>query len=238
MSSTDSLTARNLLKEGVVGYVVDDTPVALRLRYTGTGSVTSVTVDTGTDLEAITSDGGTETWAFATYDDVGKLADIINDSEYWECKVLDALRSDATVSVFVNGAIAAGTVDGVTYYDVLTDTDALDSYTYRLSYDRHVNENKPKGSHRVHLLEFTYNVDVNAASADGVQVWECDDDGNTETQIISRKSVDATETTVNWASGEGKVTAGVGNDLVVRITDSTSITDSSDNFLEVVGEKE
>lgn len=233
--SEDFLQVRSLLKKGHIGYVTDDTPVAIRIRQVGGKAVTSVTVTTATDIVLIDADG-TTTVAFATDTTVGAVADAINVTANWECKVLDALRADASASTMVDGAIVAGTVEGVTYYDALVDTDAKDSMTYRLTYDRTVGEDKPSGAHRVHLQEFVYNVDVNAAQVDGVQLWEVD--GTTETQIMSRLSVDATETTHNWASGRAKITAGEGNDLVIRIDDSTSVTDASGNFLEVVGELE
>lgn len=230
--SEDFLQIRYLLREDHIGYVKDDTPVAIRIRQVGGAEVTSVTVTTGNDIELIDSDG-TTTVEFATYTTIGEVADAINATSNWECKVLDALRSDASANTLVDGAISSSVTDGVTYYDALVDTDAKDSVTYRVTYDRAVGENRPKGAHRVHLKEFTYNVDVNAAQVDGVQVWECD--GSEETQKVSRNSVDSTETTVNWANGRVGLTAAEGNDLVVRIDDTTSISDSNDNFLEVVG---
>lgn len=234
MGSLDSALIRNANAEFVADRVVDDTPVAIRIVHTGTAAVTSVTVDTATDLELIDGDG-TSTLAFATYDTVGKLADAINALANWDCKILDAVRTDATASTFVDGAISSASADSETVWDVKVDTSALKAMTYRITFDRGVNVNKPKGNHMVELLEFTYNLNINAASANGVRVYKWDAINKTETQVWQAASVDATETTHNWASGEGKISAGFGNDLIVRIIDGTSLTDASGtNFLECV----
>lgn len=239
MASVDFLQARNYLKKGEIVHKTDDTPVALRLRYTGSGTITSVTTTTGTSIVAITSDGGTETWDFATYTTVGLLADKINASAYWECIVLDALRADATATQFVDGVISSSTFEGITYYDVKVDVSAAIKYAARLTYDKHTATSgmtKPSGSHRVSIKEIKYYVNLNAATADSVQVWEID--GTTETKVYSAASVDATETSVTWASGNGVITANDGNDLVVKVKDSTSITDNVLNHVTIVGELE
>ena len=93
MASKDSLETRKLLAKGTVIQAGSDKSVALRLKYKGTGSVTSVTVVTATSVECITTDGGTDTYAFATYTTMGALADKINSDGIFECKVLDVLRS-------------------------------------------------------------------------------------------------------------------------------------------------
>jgi predicted lipoprotein with Yx(FWY)xxD motif len=233
--SEDFLQVRNLLKRGDIGYVTDDTPIALRIRQVGGKAVTSVTVTTATDIVLIDADG-TTTSTFATDDTLGKVADRINASANWECKVLDALRSDDSASVLVDGVISVSTTEGISYYDAKLDTSAQQALTYRVTYDRHVGESKPKGAHRVSIKEIKYNADVNAAMQNGVQIWLVD--GSVETQKLRRVSVDATETTINWASGQHKLTAPEGKDLVVRIYDSTSLTDATANFLEVSHELE
>jgi hypothetical protein len=236
MASQDFLQMRSLSKRGVVGLITTDTPVAIRLKVKkAAGAVTSVTTVTGTSIAAITATGGTETWDFATYDTVAKLAAKINASAYWECKILDALGSDATVTTFVNGAITAGTVDGVSYYDVKVDTSAALRFTYRLTYDRSVGAIKPSGSHRVALKEIKYGIDVGTAAMDNLQVFEIGASGATETQLIKALNVDTTETTVNWASGNAEITAADGNDLVVRIKDAGTLADLAANYLQVTG---
>src|SRR5258708_2449734 len=122
MASFDGLQSRALLSRGVVLNAATDTPVALRLRYVSTGSVTSVTVTTATNIVLIDSVGGTKTYAFATYTTNQLLRDAINADGYFEAKVIDGLLSDLTTSNFVTGAITAGTDEnGVVSWDVLTD---------------------------------------------------------------------------------------------------------------------
>lgn len=237
MGSLDSALTRKALAQNTVIRHADDEPVAIRIRQVGGAAVTSVTVTTATNIVLIDADG-TTTSTFATDDTIGKVADTINASANWECKVLDALRSDASASKLVDGAISASVTDGVTYYDVKTDTSALDAYTIRCTYDRGVNLNRPKGAHRVKLLEAMYNLDINAASANGFRIYEWDDTAKSETQIYGIASVDATETTVNFGSGEATIDSGFGNDLIVRVIDATSITDSGNNFMQCIYTKE
>jgi hypothetical protein len=237
MASQDFLQSRALAAQGIVAQVGTDTPVALRLKAkAAAGLVTSVTVTTATNIVAITANGGTETWAFATYDTVGKLADVINASAYWECKILDSLRSYATANQFVTGAIASSTTDGVTYYDVKVDTSTAKYFAYRLTSDRSVGQDKPKGSHRVHLLEFVYYATLGGANADMVLVYEVK--GTVETQKIAYTSVSATKTTENFASGQGYHTSADGSELVVVLKDASSLGDATANYLRVVGKLE
>lgn len=214
----------------VCGNIIDDTPVALRLKYKGTGTVTSVTVTTGTNIVAITSDGGTDTYKFSDYTTFGTLVDAINADGIFEAKILDGLRADASVSVLVDGAI---TISAKGYYDVKVDTSAQKTFTYRATFDREVGNDKWIKGHRVKLAEVLYNVNINAAAAQGFRIYEWDAEGKTETLIYTRASVDATNTTINFAAGNGFITAGVGNDLVVRVIDGTSVSDTSANFMDV-----
>lgn len=234
MASQDFLQTRALNKKGVAVNVVDDKPVALRIRNIG-HAVTHVIVTAATKIELHDADASTDV-AFGTYTTVGAVADYINSLANWECKVLDALRSDASASVFVEETITASVINGVSYYDVRFDTSAIKAYTYRLTHDRGVATDKPTNSYRCHLREIKYYADVNAAAADGVQVWACKD--TNETQIFSGVSVDATETTVSWASGAAFISGGEGEDLVVRVKDATSLTDSGSGYLRVAGEVE
>jgi len=235
MGSLDSIQVRQGLAQNVSDIVIDDSPVAIRLKYIGTGTITSVTIDTATDLEMITSDGGTETFAFATYTNLGLLVDKINASNYWEALLLDGLRTDETVnSDFVDGA---KTISSNGFYDLTINTDTAQNvtndfiYTYRCTMDRNPGSQKPQSGHRVRLSEVLYNVNVNGAEAKGFQIFEWDAAKRTETVIYQKASVDATETTVNFASGNKTLDAGFGNDLIVRVKDTTSITDADGNFL-------
>lgn len=218
------------MSKGVVGYVADDQGIAIRLKYVGTGTVTSVTVTTATNIVMVTSDGGTDTYAFATYTTIGSLVDAINADGIFEARVLDALRADATATQFVDGAITAGNVNGVLYYDVLVDASAASYLTYCLAVDRAVGENvKLRDQHRVHLQEIVTNVTLGGgADAAGLKIYERTpaNRGSIETLIMAKTPTSGSAATINWASGQGKITAGNGNEIIVKVLDATSVTGS------------
>lgn len=222
MASLDSLKVRSLLASGVVEHRASDKPVAIRLTYIGTGSVTSVTVTTATNIVMVTSDGGTDTYAFSSYATVGALVDAINADGIFSAKVLETLRSYATASQFVDGAITAvrDTFNQITY-PVYVDTSAALYQSVALSPMPYYG--MPKG-HRVHLQEVFYNINVGTAAADSFQIWMRKTD-NTETQIYSALSVDNTDTTITWASGEAKITGEENADLIVVVKDAASLAD-------------
>lgn len=223
-SSRDFAETRELLGGSKAAMIVYNEPVAIRLKYKGTGTVTSVTVTTGTNVVMVTSDGGTDTYAFSTFTTMGALEDAINGDGIFEAKVLDALRADLTSgNPLVDGAKTI-TTDG--YYDLVVDTNVLFALTYRCTYDRNVKKCAPPENHRVKLNEFIYYATLGAAAANMVQVWECDIAKNTETQVYQALSVSATVTTVRFAAGKGNIASGFGNDLVVRVKDAVSLADS------------
>lgn len=239
MASLDSILVRQNLGRGVVGRSLDNTPVAIRLRYIGVGTVTSVTTVIGTGLTMITSDGGTDAYTFAAYTTVGALVDAINADGIFSARVLDALRSDATLDMFTNGAITlANSSEGFPIWDVTHVTNTVDAtntlayMTIRITPDAERLFLAPKKTHRVSLQEIQYNVNVSAAAAKGVRIYEVV--GTTETLVWSAASVDATSTTINFASGQGFITGADGTEYVVRVQDATSLTNDTANFLQVV----
>src|SRR3990167_6039331 len=112
MASLDSLKTRYYASKGIIRQVNNDLGIMIRMRYIGTGTVTSVTVTTATNIVNITSDGGTDTYAFATYDAIGEVADAIDGDTIFEARVLDLLRSELSTSVLVDGAITGAVGDG------------------------------------------------------------------------------------------------------------------------------
>ena len=222
-NSLDAQQMQNLLGGTKASMVVADGAVAIRLKYIGNGTVTSVTVDISTDLVLITSDGGTDTYIFSTFATVGALADSINADGVFCAKVLDALRSAATDDMFVDGA---KTITSEGYYDIVSDTTATDSLVYRITYDRNVGSDINPGNHRVALKEFTYFATLGNATADDLQIWEYDRASNTETQVYQNTPVSASNTTINFASGVGELSADFNNDLIIVIDDDTSLADS------------
>jgi hypothetical protein len=243
MASKDSLEMNSLAAKGDVRAVKTDTPIAIRLKHIGTGAITSVTVTTATNIVMV-SDGYTQTYPFAaglTYNTVGKLVDAINGGacteaaggQLWEAKVLDSLRSLATTSQFIDGAITAGTEDGVTYYDLKVDTTAADYFAVRLTYDRGFDKANVKKNHRVHLQEIKYSVNSATPAVDGIKIYRTN--AGDETLVTQYLNVDTTETTINFASGEGKLTANYGEDIVVLHKDGSAYADVAGDYVQVVG---
>lgn len=239
MNSFESLAERNLETKGVLGFVTNDTPVAIRLKFVGNGTatITSVTVNTSTDITIDWSAGSDTVYDFATYTTIGALVDKINTDGFFEAKVLDSLRADATVSAFVDGAVSVSYQDGFPFYDINTDVNAKFQMAYRISPNRKMLPGDNFDNHRTHLLEFIYYANVeNTPDADSVQVWDCF--GATETKLFSTTSVDATKTTVNFNSGDliRLSSLGEGHELVVLVKDSVSLANGG--YLKVVGEIE
>lgn len=238
MASLDSVLTRQALTEGRAIRRSDDQSVAIRLYYVGGGSVTSVTVDNTTeDYELITVAGGTtytDTFLVSAYTTLGALADAISATGRWEAHVMDALRSSSTDDTIIDGAVTVGTDEyGNVCWDLLTDTSA------NLSMDVCITPRKGKrsgreGGHRVHLQEIYYGVNVGTAAVDSVQVYLRDPKTGIETKVFSALSVDTTATTVNWASGNGKITAPDGYEIIARVKDAASVT----GYIQVVGQVE
>lgn len=238
MGSLDLALTRQALAKGIVRQVSDDTPVAIRLFNVAGGTVTSITTTTATNIVMITANGGTDTYTFATYDTVGKLVAAINADGIFQAVAVDALLTDKTDEHFVDGAITVGAdEDGRPCWDVLTDTDSDGSengFTYFTS------NLSPKGfnyatlpaGHRVHLQEVSYYMDLTAA-AGGVEIWKRKN--GVETRLYSALSVDTTLTTITFASGNGKITGGPDEEIIVRVKTASAVTTNTGNFLRAVG---
>lgn len=237
MSSLDFFHVRSLAAEEKMLRVVDDGPVVLRIKHVGSGTTQTPTVvlsDTSSTLTL--TDGAAAATAIdlsnAAYNTVGEVADYINGLDSWSCKVLDALRADATNDEWIDGSVASATAEGETVFDVKSDTSALESYRLRITYDRAVENTKPLSGHRVVLKDFMYNLELTPAAGE-VKVYEITDDGLTETQIFSALSVDHADTEVDFGDG---LTPGEGNDLVIAV-DGT-VVDAGANFLQAQYKKE
>ena len=235
MASLDGLQVRNLLAQGVVRQTNVDSSIGIRLKYIGTGTVTSVTVVTATDVAIITSDGGTDTYTFAAFTTIGALADAINADGIFEARVLDALRSEGSDDWFLAAApVVAGTdSDGNTVYDLVADDNGAATKATVLSPYGTGMTKKPDG-HRVHLQEIYYNV-THTAAAGTLKVYQRTKDG-VESLLLSMLGVNATNTTVTFASGEAKITGDNDADLIVLV-DGT-VTNAATNMIRVAGIRE
>jgi hypothetical protein len=231
MASLEGLKSRAILAKGTSVYAATDKNVALRLRYKGTGSVTSITVVTATSVATITTDGGTDTFAFSSYATMGALADAINALGIFEAKVLDVLRSAASADALLAAAPVVASADelGNIVYDLVVDTSGMFYVGACLSVGRAFDV--ATAGHRVHLQEINYVANMNAAAADGLKIYERK--GSIETLVWAGLSVDTTATTVTFASGLGKITSAEGAELIVLIKDSTSMADGA--YMRLVG---
>lgn len=237
MASADSINMKKLLAKGVILKVGSDTPVAIRIRHVGTAAVTSVTVTAATNIVLIDADG-TTTSTFATDDTLAKVVARINGAANWEAKLLDGLSTQASASTLLDGAITSGfDANGNVVWDVNQDTSTALELGVCLSPFRDFDA--PKGS-RVHLKEVKYSVNMGTAAADSVQIYKRKLSQDilavgTESLVAGYLSVDTTETTISWASGEGFLTAGPNEEIFVRVKDAATLADAAGNYVQLVG---
>jgi len=238
MASRDSLEVRKLLSAGKVIQRVDDTSKAIRVRYIGTAGTPSIVITTATGI-AMTDATATVTYTWANYATMGALVDALNGSGLWEAHLLDALRTDVTLNSFKsNTTVTPGTDEnGVVVWDLVHDNNIVSDSTYfaTVCLSPFYNFDAPKG-HRVHVKEISYYQDITAA-AGGVKMYVRSKNG-TETEIYSALSVDTTATTINWASGEGRISGGENQEIIFRITTADALADSTSNFIRIIGELE
>ena len=227
MASMEGLKTRALLASGVSVYKGTDKAVALRLKYKGTGTVTSVATITATSVETITSDGGTDTYLFATYATMGALADAINAANIFECKVLDVLRSAASDDALLAETLTTPTQDenGNNVFDVKVDTSGMFYVGACLSASRGFGG--LTAGHRVHLQQIDYVANMGTAAADGLKVYARNCTTGAERLVYAGLSVDTTATTVTFASGVGKISSKDNEELIVLIKDAASVADGA-----------
>lgn len=242
MASLESLQARNLLKKGVVLNFGTDQPVAIRIRHLGSETVTSVTVTTATNIVLVGSTT-TDTVTFATDDTLAKVVARLNGTGRWEAKLLDALSGQASASKLLDGAITSGfDTNGNVVWDIKQDTSAALEIGACISPHRAFGV--PMGRSRVHLREIKYGINMGTAAVDSVQIYRrkigpmASNVVGTQSQVAGYLSVDTTETTINWASGEGFISSEVDEEIFVRVKDAATLADANTNYLQVVGEVE
>lgn len=239
MSSLNAIQYRQAAARGVVGQTYYSQGVALSLNYIGSGTITSVIVTTATDITMITSDGGTDAYTWASYTTLGALVDAINKDGIFQAKILDGLRSNGTsADYFVAGTLTAASNGSENVYSMLWDNSTAATFIgYRLTADRTFGTSSLlRDGHRVSLQEiYTVLTLGGGADTNALKVYECKPAhrGSTETLLWSRTPTTGTAATINWASGEGKITAKDGNDLVIQVTDGTSF--GATDYINVTG---
>jgi len=241
MASLNSLQMRALGAQTTAIRYGEDEAIAIRIVHLGNStSAISVVVAADHTLTLTDSVGGVRAIAIHTAASLGGLVDTINALATWKAKLLDSRRSQITSvdATLMAGTKTANFKNGEWGYDLLLSTTVAFTYPIRCTYDRSVMGLAPASGHRVKLVKFNYNLDVNAAAADKVQVWEWDPVLRTETQVYSAASVDSTGAVATGASHDfslAPLTAKEGNDLIVLVTDATVITtDAADNFIQAI----
>ena len=248
MASLDSLRVRKYAAVSKVTRTLDDQSVAIRIAYDAkTGGSTSapvISIITATSLTLTTSLGAT---VFTFGSGFGTLALLaagitsgVGDGGLsgagfgFSCRIMDALPTTLTTAsnLVVSGGLVAKTVNGETVYDALLDTSTTKMIAYRVAMDRNVNSLSAKGGHRVKLVNFSYVFNPSAAEAGAVRIYEFNKVDGTTTLVWAALSVDqGAGATFNFE--DAPLTAAEGNEYIVALTDATSVTDDSTNFLQV-----
>jgi hypothetical protein len=189
----------------------------------------------------VTSDGGTDAYLWSAYATLGALVDKINADGIFQAKILDGLRSEATAgSRFITGAITSADDGSETAWDMLWDTNTALRIAYRLTYDRTFGTSaKLADGHRVTLTEIVTSLTLGGgADANSMKIYECTPAhrGAKETLLLQRTPTTGSVVTLNFASGQGGITAADGNDLVLIITDGTSF--GTTDYVTVSGTRE
>lgn len=233
MASMEGLKTRALLASGVATYTATDKAVAIRMRYIGTGSVTSVATINATSVTTITSDGGTDAFAFATYTTIGAVVDAINAAGIFEAKAVDVLRSAASAGALLAETITSPTSDefGNNVFDVKVDTSLSFNIASCLSASRGFDG--LTAGHRVHLQAIAYVANMGTAANDQLKVYARNCTTKAERLIYSGLSVDTTATAVTFASGLGKISSKDNEELIVSITDAASLADGA--YMQLIG---
>jgi len=234
MSSLDSALLKQAMKRGKIRVSGQDAAVGLRLRYIGSGTVTTVATTQATSVVLTTSDGGVDTYLFSGYSTMGALSDAINADGIFECKVMDALRSENPDDWFATSAGWSATTDlnGNVVYDLLSDNSA--ALTHACVFSPQESFDDPTG-HRVHLQQVDYLVN-NTAAYNTLKIYERNIKTGAETLIYYATNTDNSATSLTFASGNAQITSKWDHELVV-IFDGT-VVDSSTGYIICMGEYE
>lgn len=228
MASKDSLEVRALLAKGVVAQIPSiAASVGIRIKYVGGGTVTSVVPTTATNLVLTSSDGGVDTYTFASTPGcatMGGLVDAINADGKFAARLLDVSAACATTSSQFkqNSAVAAS---GEGYYDLTIDGTTASEISALITPDRFpVSNGVMRTGHRVHLQT----IDTTQTFAGGslsIAIIERDILTQVEKTLVTYAGAASTAAkAISFASGAGKITSEEGKELLVRTTGGTTLS--------------
>jgi len=248
MASLDGLRTRAYLAESKVTRVLDDASVAIRIAYNGAStSAPVISIITATSLTLTTSLGATVFTFGSGFDTLSLLAAGINAGigdgglsgagTGFSARIMDALPTTITTAsnLVVSAGLVASSVNGEVVYDAMLDTSTTKAIAYRIAYDRNVVSRRSSNGHRVKLSSFVYNLNVSAAEAGAVRVYEFNSVDGTTTLVWAATSVDSTgaagATSLDFSTCP--LTASETRELIVYVMDTTSLTDNATNYLQV-----
>lgn len=227
--------------QGVVGRIVTDSPVAIRLTVNSdyAKSLTSAVVAVGgptITLNYVDKDDANQELVIdlSTYDTIGKVVDFINKKpNVINARILDSLRSSDPL-LLLDGTYTADTSGNVS---MVWDTSNLKQFVYRICANKEFDSQPLNPFHRtVKFISANYKVVLGAAGAGNFQVYRTRYYGYTEDfveQVLySAPSVSNTDTTISFGD-EAFISGNIGDELVVILKDATSIADLAANYLEV-----
>ena len=222
MASTDSLQVRALLARGVVSNIPSiAAAVGVRLQYIGTGTVTSVTPTTATNLVLVATEG-TYTYTFATYATMAALVAAINGDGVFAARLLDVSGACATTGSQFKQNAAVTVSNG--FYDLTIDGTTASEVSALISVDRQPVFNGLRLGHRVHLQT----IDTTQTFAGGtlsIAIIERDTRTQAETTLATYAGAATTVAkSINFAAGYGKISSGEGKEILVRTTGGTTLS--------------
>ena len=229
MASLQSVQYRQIEARGGIVQKSDDLCIQILLKpVQGVCTAPAVTVATATKLTLATSGTVNVDYTWANYTTVGALCAAINSAGVYQAKLLDTLSTAPTgAGLMIDGAV---TILSHGTYPLYGDMSNDNYIAACVSYDAGFNVGyKNMDEHRVHIQEIVTNItcgggaDTNAFKIyERTPVWR----GGGENLIYQKTPTSGTTSTTSWASGQGKITAHEGNDLLVIVTDATSMTGS------------
>ncbi len=222
MASTDSLNSRALLAKGVVSQIASvAAAVGVRLQYIGTGTVTSVTPTTATNLVLVCTEG-TYTYTFATYTTMAALVAKINGDGVFAARLLDVSGACATTGSQFKQNSAVTVSNG--FYDLTIDGTTASEVSALITVDRLPVTPNNRGGHRVHLQTID-TTQTYAGGALSIAIIERDIRTAAETTLATYAGGASTVAkSISFASGYGKITSGDGKEILVRTTGGTTLS--------------
>lgn len=231
------------LKTSVGAVLSADQGVALRIRYVGSPesspdyadavlvSATSLTLSVNGTADSTIGTAGV--LAFDTYTTLGSLVDAINLSDNWEAEIVAGLRSDSTASSVL---LARSTSVFRSFKEVSLFWDSSASKHISFLVEAKTAFSTPTLNARVGLKRVIGLVNTSDAGAYDITAYELGPDKASSLRTLYNVTPADNTADDSGALDEPFVHAGVGNSILVRVSDA-SWADSG-AYLKVYGVRE